>query len=138
MTSAAARTFIEPPWLGCEDLLRLFDRCEDWLNGLRGIPGLAIGEVEIDEQVHDLRGQRNRALSSLLNVGLLGRQSSGKSFLISGLQKGLRYERFERPDGGYTKQYIGILRSSPTPTTACPSTVRPVHADSGVHASGRR
>ncbi|MFD9883177.1 hypothetical protein ACFWZT_17170 [Streptomyces alboflavus] len=138
MTSAAARAFIEPPWLGCEDLLRLFDRCEDWLNGLRGIPGLAIGEVEIDEQVHDLRGQRNRALSSLLNVGLLGRQSSGKSFLISGLQKGLRYERFERPDGGYTKQYIGILPSSPTPTTACPSTVRPVHADSGVHASGRR
>ncbi|WP_435060429.1 hypothetical protein [Streptomyces sp. bgisy060] len=70
-------------------------------------------------------------------TGVLGRQSSGKSFLISGLQKGLRYERFERPDGGYTKQYIGILPSSPTPTTACPSTVRPVHADSGVNASGR-
>lgn len=107
------------------------------MNGLRGIPGLAISDVEIEERVRDLRGQRGRALSSLLNVGLLGRQSSGKSFLISGLQKGLRYMRFEQPDGGYHKQYIGILPSSPTPTTACPSTVRPVHADNGVYAPGR-
>ncbi|MFJ9544434.1 hypothetical protein ACIRPX_45545 [Streptomyces sp. NPDC101225] len=120
-----------------EDLMRLLDRSENWLNGLRGIPGLAISDAEIDEQVRDLRGQRGRALSALLNVGLLGRQSSGKSFLISGLQNGLRYVRFEQQDGGYTEQYIGILPSSPTPTTACPSTVRPVHADSGVHASER-
>ncbi|MFF7299072.1 hypothetical protein [Streptomyces sp. NPDC008265] len=120
-----------------EELLRSLDRSEEWLNGLRNIPGLAISDAEIDEQVHALRGQRGRAQSSLLNVGLLGRQSSGKSFLISGLQKGLRYLRFERPDGSIGKQYTGILPSSPTATTACPSTVRPIHADSGVHATGR-
>ncbi|MFE6280828.1 hypothetical protein [Streptomyces sp. NPDC057877] len=120
-----------------EDLLLLLDRSLGWLNSLPGISGLPVDEAEIGEQVRDLRGKRGRARSSLLNVGLLGRQSSGKSFLISGLQKGLRYERFEQPDGGFTQQYIGILPSSPTPTTACPSTVTPVHPDAEVRAPGR-
>ncbi|SHM25774.1 P-loop NTPase family protein [Actinacidiphila paucisporea] len=70
---------------------------------------------------------RTRALSTLLNVSLLGRQSSGKSFLISGLQGGLEYLQVSDGDGGYADKYLGILPSSPTPTTACPSTVVPVH-----------
>ncbi|MFD0313024.1 hypothetical protein [Streptomyces flavalbus] len=120
-----------------EDLLLLLSRSEDWLRELPDIPALAVDAGEIDEQVRHLRSQRGRALSSLLNVGLLGRQSSGKSFLISGLQKGLRYVRFEQQDGGFTEKYIGILPSSPTPTTVCPSTVTPVPADPDQPATGR-
>lgn len=121
-----------------EDLHLLLDDCKDWLGTLNGIPELGVDPGEIDRDVRDVVSKRSRALSNLLNVGLLGRQSSGKSFLISGLQKGLEYVRLEQPDGDFTEKYIGLLPSSPTPTTACPSTVRPVAADDSSVPAGER
>ncbi|NSC22769.1 hypothetical protein FM076_16975 [Streptomyces albus subsp. chlorinus] len=120
-----------------EELQVLLNRSEEWLHTLTGVAGVAVDPAGIDRDVRDLAGKRSRALSTLLNVGLLGRQSSGKSFLISGLQKGLRYVRLPQDDGGYTEKYLGILPSSPLPTTACPSTVTPVEADSSVPSGSR-
>lgn len=120
-----------------EELQLLLGRSEEWLISLTESSDLAVDVAEIAEDIRDIRSKRSRALSSLLNVGMVGRQSSGKSFLISGLQKGLHYVRFEQRDGGFTEKYIGILPSSPTPTTACPSTVTPVAPDSSLNASGR-
>ncbi|MFE5513031.1 hypothetical protein ACFQ9J_21065 [Streptomyces sp. NPDC056529] len=112
-----------------EELYLLLARGEEWLRSLAVLSAeLGVRPGEFDRDVKDLDGKRNRALSTLLNVGLLGRQSSGKSFLISGLQKGLTYLRLEQADGDFTEKYIGILPSSPLPTTACPSTVTPVAA----------
>lgn len=73
-----------------------------------------------------LRTLKTRASSSLLNVGFVGGFSSGKSFLISGLQRKLELREVPAPDGAVANQYVGILPSSPTPTTACPATIVPV------------
>jgi hypothetical protein len=119
-----------------EDLERLLGRAEGWLDGLATTSDLVPETAETAADVSRVRSLRTRALSSLLNVGLLGRQSSGKSFLISGLQAGLDYVRVADAEGGVSDKYIGILPSSPTPTTACPSTVVPV-AQGSVEAFGR-
>lgn len=120
-----------------EDLERLLGRAEEWSQSLTSEPDLSLTDEQIATDVRMIRGLRTRALSTLLNVGLLGRQSSGKSFLISGLQGGLEYLQVSDGDGGYADKYLGILPSSPTPTTACPSTVVPVAVDATEGASGR-
>jgi hypothetical protein len=98
------------------------------------VPGDPAG---LDADVRTVYESRTRALSALLNVGLLGRFSSGKSFLTSGLQGGLDYLQIPDGYGGLADKYVGILPSAPTTTTACPSTVVPVGDDPSVDASGR-
>jgi ElaB/YqjD/DUF883 family membrane-anchored ribosome-binding protein len=80
---------------------------------------------------------RTRAASSLINVALLGSFSSGKSFLIGGLQGGMKLTRVPSDDGEASDKFIGLLPSAPTPTTACPASVVPVVSSSQVDASGR-
>ncbi|WP_078911396.1 dynamin family protein [Streptomyces sp. NRRL WC-3742] len=120
-----------------EDLERLLSTAETWSESLADQPDLALTDEHLGADVRTIRGLRERALSTLLNVGLLGRQSSGKSFLISGLQGGLEYLEVSDGEGGYADKYLGILPSSPTPTTACPSTVVPVAAGATEGAEGR-
>ncbi len=120
-----------------EELTHLLGRVEQWYDGLYGLADHAPDAAELAAGHAQLRSLRTRALSNQLNVGLLGRQSAGKSFLISGLQGGLQYFRFTDEEGDFSEEYLGILPSSANPTTACPSTVVPVQDDASVDASGR-
>ncbi|WP_157522747.1 GTPase domain-containing protein [Herbidospora cretacea] len=120
-----------------DELARVLISAERWLDSLRTAEGIPGGTDDLDADVRTVHGLRTRALSSLLNVGLLGRFSSGKSFLISGLQKGLEYVLAPDGSGGHADKYVGILPSAPTTTTACPSTVVPVDDDPSVDASGK-
>lgn len=81
---------------------------------------------------------RTRTASSLIKVALLGAFSSGKSFLLSGLQGGLELLEMTDQDGMPAEKFVGLLPSSPVPTNACPATVVPVEADGSAYdASGR-
>lgn len=120
-----------------DELTHLLGRTERWFGGLGELAEIAPDDPEVSAESARLRSLRTRALSTQLNVGLLGRQSAGKSFLISGLQGGLEYFRVTDDDGDHSDEYRGILPSSANPTTACPSTVVPVRDDASVDASGR-
>ncbi len=121
------------------ELRHLLGRCEDWLGTVGEasdiLPGAATDDL--DSAVELIRAMRTRALSTMLKVALLGRQSSGKSFLISGLQGHLEYITIIDEDGEPSDEYLGLLPSSASPTTACPSTVIPVGDDPSVDATGR-
>ncbi|WP_165485489.1 dynamin family protein [Protofrankia symbiont of Coriaria ruscifolia] len=118
-----------------DDLAHLLGRCETWLETLGNQDDAPQDVNELAADVARVRSLRTRALSTLLNVGMLGRQSAGKSFLISGLQGRLEYWLVDDDDD--EGEYTGILPSSANPTTACPSTVVPVGDDPSVNASGR-
>lgn len=114
------------------DLTGLLGRVERWLAEVGRLPDVVAEPSGIDDDAARVRALRTRALSTLLNVGILGRQSSGKSFLISGLQG--RLHHYPMDDG--SDQYIGLLPSSARPTTNCPATVVPVDEDPAVNTSG--
>jgi hypothetical protein len=118
-----------------DDLAQLLGRCETWLETLGNQTDAPQDVDELAADIARVRSLRTRALSTLLNVGMLGRQSAGKSFLISGLQGRLEYWLVDDDDD--EGEYTGILPSSANPTTACPSTVVPVGGDPSVDASGR-
>ncbi len=90
----------------------------------------------VGKDLEAVRRLRTRAASSLINVALLGGFSSGKSFLVSGLQGGLALTRV-MSDDDVSDKFIGLLPSAPIPTTACPASVVPVDASPQVDASGR-
>lgn len=126
---------------GVEDLraaLRdALDQSEKWLRKVATLPETSMEwwrDVERDAEV--VRRLRTRAASTLINVALLGAFSSGKSFLLSGLQGGL--ELFEVPsDAGLAAdKFVGLLPSSPVPTNACPARVVPVDEGIPFDASG--
>jgi Dynamin family len=82
----------------------------------------------LDEDLRDLGHLRTRASSSLLTLAFLGEFSSGKSFLVSGLQKHLHLERL-RVKGNLVDKYVGLLPASPKPTSSCPARVIPISAE---------
>ena len=95
---------------------------------------LPVTRVEdLSREVSQIRALRTRAASTLLTVAFLGEFSSGKSFLISGLQGHLKLEQIQG-DGRALHKYTGLLPSSPRPTNSCPATVVPVEAS----ASGEK
>ncbi len=121
------------------ELQDVLARAERWLDG---IPSLRLtgqlGQLPgTDEDVQTVRGLRTRAASALINVAMLGGYSSGKSFLVSGLQRKLEYEQIPNDDGLVDDQYIGILPAASKATTACPASVVPVDASEGLDASDR-
>ncbi|CAM5618324.1 Dynamin family protein [Streptomyces sp. KS_5] len=120
-----------------DELKHLLVRCERWLRAVDEVSDLLPDARDLGSDVERMEALRTRALSTMLKVALLGRQSSGKSFLISGLQGGLEYLPFIDEDGEQSDEYVGILPSSASPTTACPSTVIPVGDDPTVDAYGR-
>jgi hypothetical protein len=110
------------------DLQQTLGRGSSWLRSLRtadiafradGIPDLRTVE-ELVEKI------RVRAASSLLKVAMFGAFSSGKSFLLSGLQGRLSVEQVADEHGEMDVMYVGLLPSAGGPMNACPATVVPV------------
>ncbi|WP_275946905.1 dynamin family protein [Streptomyces sp. T21Q-yed] len=120
-----------------DELQHLLDRCQQWLRMVEEASDLLPEADDLESEIEQMEALSTRALSSMLKVALLGRQSSGKSFLISGLQGGLEYRRLIDEDGEQSDEYIGILPSSASPTTACPTTVIPAGDDPTVDAGER-
>ncbi|WP_436775082.1 hypothetical protein [Yinghuangia sp. YIM S09857] len=120
------------------ELDRALERGIRWVAGLDGVlPGDDGAREQRGADVVRLVRLRQRAASSLINIGLLGGFSSGKSFLLSGLQGHLTLRQVIH-GGVLADQFIGILPSAPTPTTSCPATVIPVKdADGELNAGGR-
>ncbi|MDT0450760.1 dynamin family protein [Streptomyces hesseae] len=120
------------------ELRDVLDRSEAWLRDAARLPEVpAEWPEELRAEAATVRRLRTRAASTLINVALLGAFSSGKSFLLSGLQGGLELVEVQTPDGLTADKFVGLLPSSPVPTTACPATVVPVDGrQSAVDASG--
>ncbi|MEU3353436.1 dynamin family protein [Streptomyces sp. NPDC037389] len=120
------------------ELRDVLDRSEAWLRDAAGLPEVpAEWPEELRAEAATVKRLRTRAASTLINVALLGAFSSGKSFLLSGLQGGLELVEVQTPDGLTADKFVGLLPSSPVPTTACPATVVPVDGrQSAVDASG--
>ncbi|WTW98480.1 dynamin family protein [Streptomycetaceae bacterium NBC_01309] len=109
-----------------------------WLAGLDAVlPGDGGAREQRAADVERLVRLHQRAASSLINIGLLGGFSSGKSFLLSGLQGHLTLRQVIH-GGVLADQFIGILPSAPTPTTSCPATVVPVKDSEGELRAGGR
>jgi hypothetical protein len=120
-----------------DELRHLLSRCERWLHVQEEVRDLLPHTADLARDGARLGALRTRALSAMLNVALLGRQSSGKSFLISGLQGGLEYVPVTDEDGMPAAEFLGILPSSARPTTACPCSVVPAGDDPQAGAAGR-
>jgi hypothetical protein len=121
-----------------DDLVRALDAAQSWLDGLDQVIG--DGDTTSQRRADDaerLRRLRSRAGSSLMNVAMLGGFSSGKTFLLSGLQRHLTLRQVMH-GGVLADQFVGILPSAPTPTTSCPATVLPVRDPAGELQAGGR
>ncbi|KIZ13674.1 dynamin family protein [Streptomyces natalensis] len=118
------------------DLEDALEEAEQWLTSLGALSadsGIAVDALAA--ALKRVEALRARASSVLMNVALLGAFSSGKSFLLSGLQGGLQLEIV-----GNARKYIGLLPSDTRPTSTCPATVEPVaqrQAVEGRDCSGR-
>ncbi|MGW0661071.1 dynamin family protein [Streptodolium elevatio] len=120
------------------ELNRMLELGSRWLAGLDAVlPGDDGAREQRAGDVERLVRLRQRAASSLINIGLLGGFSSGKSFLLSGLQGHLTLRQVVH-GGVLADQFIGILPSAPTPTTSCPATVVPVKDPEGELSAGGR
>ncbi|MFB7271992.1 dynamin family protein [Streptomyces sp. NPDC056244] len=120
-----------------DELRAALDRCEAWLRAASDAPETPAGWPEdLLGDADTVKRLRTRAASALINVALLGAFSSGKSFLLSGLQSGLELVEVPTGDGRTADKFVGLLPSSPAPTTACPASVVPVDGQSAVDASG--
>lgn len=119
------------------DLRQVLDRVELWLLNIPPIDGVDPRAQQVIDDVQTITKLRTRAVSSLINVAFLGGFSSGKSFLIGGLQGQLEYAPITDDDGMTYDQYIGLLHSAAKATTACPASVIPVNSSIEVNASGR-
>ncbi|WP_461035367.1 dynamin family protein [Streptomyces mayteni] len=109
------------------ELHEALERGTAWLEAVSAAPTTTEEwRAEAGRDAGAMRQLRTRAASSLINVALLGAFSSGKSFLLSGLQGGLKLHQGTGPDGLPAEKFVGLLPSSPVPTTACPATVAPV------------
>jgi hypothetical protein len=94
----------------------------DWLDDIDQPASLP--EVEAD--IVDLLALRDRAGSVLLKIGVIGTFSSGKTFLINALQGHLAYSEDGNSRVRRNVRYYGLLPSSREPTTAAPTTLRPI------------
>jgi Dynamin family len=68
---------------------------------------------------------------------MFGAFSSGKSFLLSGLQGGLDVIEVDTGEAFKAEKFVGLLPSSPQPTTPCPASVIPVEESGSFDTSGR-
>ncbi|GGZ35745.1 hypothetical protein GCM10010387_32370 [Streptomyces inusitatus] len=120
-----------------EELRAVLDRSVLWLDSASSAPETPEGWAEeLAEDIGTVKRLRTRTASALINVGLFGAFSSGKSFLLSGLQGGLELVEVLTPEGEPGDKFVGLLPSSPVPTTACPASVVPVDGSVAVDASG--
>jgi hypothetical protein len=133
MTNPSSLTLIK------DALDDLIERSESWLSNAAELDNLfpENSRREIVSCRKHLGRLRKRAGCSLINIALFGAYSSGKSFLISGLQGGLTVKKIRTADGTTADKYVGLLPSAPTPTSACPASVVPEAADNGNGSSSR-
>jgi hypothetical protein len=122
-----------------DELEAAMQQAESWISRLVEIEGdFPIGHGQgLLEDARTIGSLRSRAASALINIAFMGAFSSGKTFLLSGLQGGLEYTQVSVGDGQVSDKYIGLLPSAPTPTTTCPTTVVPVGAAGHLDAGGR-
>ena len=84
-----------------------------------------VGEVSLISRngygVKNFRLIQDRAKSELLSIAFFGAFSSGKSFLISGLNQKIDWYEREGRD-----QFVPLLPTSPRQTSNCPVAVEPV------------
>ncbi|MFJ7076099.1 hypothetical protein [Streptomyces sp. NPDC098781] len=119
------------------ELQEVLERGEAWLQAAASAPETSgTWPQELAEEADAVRRLRTRAASTLINVALLGYFSSGKSFLLSGLQGGLELFEETTESGESGDKYVGLLPSSPVPTTSWPFSVVPVDAQASVDGSG--
>jgi hypothetical protein len=119
------------------ELQAVLGRCEEWLLAAASAPETSeTWPQELREDADTVRRLRTRAASTLISVALLGYFSSGKSFLLSGLQGGLELFEETTETGESGDKYVGLLPSSPVPTTSWPFSVEPVDAQASVDGSG--
>src|SRR5262245_49177111 len=98
-------------------LLDLLERAEIWLGSCASASiTTSHRRLEIEENVNELRRKRTRAASALMNIAFIGAFSSGKTFLLSGLQDRLEFFEVEDPEGNPAHMYVGLLASAPVPT----------------------
>jgi len=119
------------------ELRDTLDRSETWLRAIAAVPETPTEwPHDVERDADTVKRLRTRVASTLINVALLGAFSSGKSFLLSGLQGSLELVRVSTGDGLSADKFVGLLPSSPVPTTACPASVVPVDEGSPFDASG--
>ncbi|MGM1063018.1 dynamin family protein [Saccharothrix sp. Mg75] len=111
------------------ELREVLDRLSVWLADTASLDDPAPDPGAADDLAADVElvaTLRTRAASSLINLALVGHFSSGKSFLLSGLQQRLDYTPVVNDLGDTADKYTGLLPSASEPTSACPATVIPV------------
>lgn len=109
---------------------------EAWLRSLSEIRGLSVDAGSVGEDLDTALGYlRTRAASALINVAMFGAFSSGKTFLVSGLQGQLEVIETEGSDGLPAEKFIGLLPSSPVPVSACPAQIVPVEDHDGFDSA---
>jgi hypothetical protein len=116
-------------------LREVLERAEIWSGKLSAAPGFPTTLVVGGDVGITLTHLRTRAASALINVAMFGTFSSGKSFLVSGLQGHLEVIEVQS-DNFVAEKFIGLLPSSPEPTSSCPAQVVPVAEGSGFDTSG--
>jgi hypothetical protein len=118
-------------------LCDVLDRVGSWSRQLAAVPELSGTAAADSERLGAaIAPLRTRAASALINVAMFGAFSSGKSFLVSGLQGRLEVIEIQGTDGLFAEKFIGLLPSSPEPASACPAQVVPVEEDVGFDTSG--
>jgi hypothetical protein len=118
------------------ELKSALDRSEAWLSELGTKSDISSDMRPFADSLGAIRQLRPRADSELLNVAMFGAASSGKTFLVSGLQGGLGFVRVPSIEGVLSDKYIGLLPSATTQATACPASVVPAKT-SPLNTSGR-
>jgi hypothetical protein len=111
-------------------------RAEIWSGELAAAPDFSTDSVVIDDVGVTLARLRTRVASALINVAMFGTFSSGKSFLVSGLQGHLDVIEVVQSEGFVAEKFIGLLPSSPEPASSCPAQVVPVAQGSEFDTSG--
>jgi hypothetical protein len=119
------------------ELKSALDRSEAWLNEFGSKPDISSDMRTFADSLRAIGQLRPRADSELLNVAMFGATSSGKTFLVSGLQGGLGFVRVPSVDGVLSDKYIGLLPSATTQATACSASVVPANKTCPLNTSGR-
>lgn len=111
-----------------DQLLEALERSESWMRAIAQNRELTPWQCDhIVAEADTLVRLRNRAASTLINVAALGKFSSGKSFLLSGIQRQLEAHRVKsKHDGRPSDKYVSLLPSATNPSTACPVSLVPV------------
>lgn len=116
-------------------LQQALEKAYEWLSQVDALQSRYrrkfLSAEDIEDDLRVVQHLRTRASSSLLTLAFLGKFSSGKSFLASGLQKHIHLEKL-LVSRSLVDKYVGLLPTSPRPTSSCPAMVIPVSVSSNT------